>query len=170
MLLGNYSGLDGIRFLSLVFVALLFVPLGAHFFEMPNKLGLPPDQYMTVQQIYSGWALFGIVVFAALLMTAVHTALVRDQRTAFLLSLLAFLCIAATQVIFWAYTYPANALTNNWTVAPADLDTVRRQWEYSHAVSAVLTFFAFCALVLSVLESRRREPASSPKETEAGLP
>lgn len=170
MLHGNYRGLDGIRFLSLVFVALALVPAGAHVFEMPNKLGLPPDQYMTVQQIYRGWALFGIVIYGALLTTAVHSALVRDQRTPFLLSLVAFLCIVATQVIFWTYTYPANAVTNNWTAAPADLETIRRQWEYSHAVNAILTFIAFCALAISILESRSHQPASSPKETEAGLP
>jgi hypothetical protein len=124
---------------------------------------------MTVQQIYRGWALFGIVIYGALLTTAVHAGLVRNQRTPFLLSLVAFLCIVATQVIFWTYTYPANAVTNNWTAAPADLETIRRQWEYSHAVNAILTFIAFCALAISILESRSHQPAS-PIEIEAGLP
>jgi hypothetical protein len=156
MLHGDYRGLDGIRFIALVFVALALIPAGAHLFEMPNKLVLAPEQYMVVQQIYRGWALFGIVVFGALLATAVHTALVRHQPFAFSLSLAAFLCLAATRVIFWRYTYPANAATNNWTVTPADFESIRRQWEYSHAVNAGLTFVAFCAPVVSTLESRNR--------------
>jgi len=31
-----------------------------------------------------------------------------------------------------------NVASNNWTVTPADFEAARRQWEYSHAVSAVL--------------------------------
>jgi hypothetical protein len=29
--------------------------------ELPNKIGSPADQYVLVQQIYRGWALFGIL-------------------------------------------------------------------------------------------------------------
>src|SRR5262249_48661511 len=64
----------------------------------------------------------------------------RAKRTAFLLSLTALLCLGATQVIFWTFTYPMNAATNNWTVIPQDFEAARLQWEYSHAVNAVLTF------------------------------
>src|SRR5262249_23537988 len=53
-------------------------------------------------------------------------------------SLAAFLCLAATQGIFWMFTYPMNVASNNWTVTPADFEVARRQWEYSHAVNAVL--------------------------------
>jgi len=66
-------------------------------------------------------------------------------------SLTAFLCIAGTQVVFWTFTYPANQLTNNWTALPEDWMTLRKQWEYSHATSAVLNLLALTALILSVL-------------------
>jgi len=56
----------------------------------------------------------------------VHTFTVRVHRTAFVLSLTAFLCLAATQVIFWMFTYPMNVESNNWTVTPEDCEA-RRQ-------------------------------------------
>ncbi|HEV8657074.1 MAG TPA: hypothetical protein VGS96_00470 [Thermoanaerobaculia bacterium] len=37
----------------------------AHLFELPNKIGLSRDDYPTVQQIYRGWALAGILVLGA---------------------------------------------------------------------------------------------------------
>ena len=55
-----------LRFLAVVLTALALVPAGAHLFEMPNKIGLPRDAYFAVQGIYSGWALFGVVLFGAL--------------------------------------------------------------------------------------------------------
>ena len=51
-----------VRFFAVVFVALALVPGGAHLSELPNKITMPPDRYMVVQQIYRGWALFGVVV------------------------------------------------------------------------------------------------------------
>jgi hypothetical protein len=44
--------------------------------------------------------------------------MVRNDRPVFKLSLSATLCLAATQVIFWMFTYPINVASNNWTVAP----------------------------------------------------
>jgi hypothetical protein len=68
---------------------------------------------------------------------------------------LAFLLVAATLVIFFTWTYPANQATSNWTVVPQNWRELRLQWEYAHATNAVLTFLALCAISLSVLLTRR---------------
>ena len=107
------------------------------------------------EKIYAGWSYFGVAIFAALLLTLLHTFMVRRDRTPFLLSLVAFLCLAATQGIFWTFTYPMNVASNQWTVTPADFEAVRRQWEYSHAVNAALTFAALVAITSSALISKR---------------
>lgn len=135
-------------FLSLVFAGLAMAPAFAHLLELPNKIGLPREEYFIVQQIYRGWALLGIVV---LLSTLALTLMLRNRRKPFILSLIAFLAIAGTQVIFWTYTQPANLATENWTMIPQNWETLRRQWEYSHAASAGLNFTAFVTLVLSLL-------------------
>jgi hypothetical protein len=143
------------RLLVVVSIALCLVPAGAHIFELANKMPLSMAEYMTVQKIYAGWSFFGIAIVTALLLTLVHTLMVRIDRTACILSLTGFLCLAATQVIFWMFTYPMNVASNNWTVTPEDFETARRQWEYSHALNAVLTFVAFVAIILSVLTNKR---------------
>src|SRR5262249_20940602 len=144
----KFSGL-----IAVVSVAMCLVPGGAHFFELANKMSMSEPEYMTVQRIYAGGSFFGIAFIAALLITLMHTFMVRSDRTAFFLSLAAFLCLAATQGIFWMFTM--NVASNHWTVTPADCEVARRQWEYSHAVNAVLTFAAFVAITLSVLATGR---------------
>lgn len=139
-----------IRFLSLLFAALALAPALAHLLELPNKISLSGEDYLTVQQIYRGWALLGIVVVGALLSTLALTIMVRKERKVFVLTLIAFLCIAGTQVVFWTFTYPVNQQTNNWTVLPANWLELRNQWEYSHAASAGLNLVALITLILSV--------------------
>lgn len=130
------------------------MPSGAHLFELPGKIGLPQDQYFTVQSIYRGWALFGIVLFAALAASTATAAEMRRRRRSWRPAALAAFLIAATLGVFFAWTFPANQATANWTVVPADWQDLRLQWEYAHAANAILTFAAFCAIVVSVLRDR----------------
>lgn len=139
------------QFLALILIALALVPAGAHLFELPNKIDLPQDQYFTIQNIYRGWALFGIVLFGAITASLALTILLRGHGAAFWLSFGAFLLILATLAIFFTWTYPANQATNNWTVVPTNWVALRTQWEYAHAVNAILTFVALCFTAASVL-------------------
>lgn len=143
-----------IYFLSLVFASLALVPSMAHLLELPNKMHFSRDEYQVAQQIYRGWALLGIVVVGALLSTLALTIAVRHERKAFVFALIAFLCIVGTQIIFWTYTFPTNQITNNWTTLPENWLALRRQWEYSHAASALLNLLAVLSLSASVLVRR----------------
>ena len=143
--------LKTMRFIALLLTALALAPALAHLLELPNKLGLSSDDYLTVQQIYRGWALLGFVVVGALLSNLILAIRLRKKSKAFVLTLTAFLCIVGTQVVFWTFTYPANAATDNWTMLPVAWQQLRTQWEYSHAGSAVLNLAAFVTLTLSVL-------------------
>src|SRR5262249_28915096 len=116
--------------LAVVSVAVCLVAGGGPFFCSPTRSS--EAAYITVQRIYAGWSFFGIAFIAALLLTLTHTFMIRGDRAAFFLSLVAFLCLAATQGIFWTFTYPMNVASNHWTVTPADFEAARRQWEYSH--------------------------------------
>lgn len=138
-------------FAGLLFTALALVPAMAHLLELPNKMALSREDYLTVQQIYRGWARVGFIVGAALISTLALTIKLRNHSTVFALALTAFLCIAGTQVIFWTFTYPANQATHNWTRLPEQWEELRRQWEYSHAASAGLNFIALISLMILVL-------------------
>ncbi len=147
-----------VRFFSLLFVALALVPALAHLLELPNKIGLSRDEYLLVQQIYRGWNLLGVVVFGALLSTLAHAIVARGRRKDTRAALTAFLCILGTQVLFWTFTFPTNQETSNWTFLPENWATLRTQWEYSHAASAVLNLGALIVLIYAA--SRERATSS----------
>jgi hypothetical protein len=145
------SYLDAARFFSLLFAALALGPALAYLLELPNKIQLSRDDYLTVQQIYRGWALLGIVVVGALMASLAHAMLVRRHRRAFVPAALAFACLVGTQIVFWLFTFPANRRTENWTTLPENWEALRAQWEYSHAASAFLNIAALVLLILAVL-------------------
>lgn len=126
--------------------ALALGPALAHLFELPNKIGLPSGTYFAVQQIYSGWSLFGVLLAVQLLsIVAVIVVAGTDHRLR-TMAALALACLVGAQALFWIFTYPANAATANWTVQPADWQALRRQWELSHAVGALLQLVAMACL------------------------
>jgi hypothetical protein len=148
------SAATAARFLSLLFCALALAPALAHLLELPSKIGLPRDEYFVVQQIYRGWWMLGIVVFGALLSTLALTIVVRKRPGELGPALTAFLCIVATQAIFWTFTFPANQQTANWTLLPDNWQELRMRWEYSHAASAMLNLVALIAVIIAVLKGR----------------
>ena len=126
----------------------------AHLLELPAKMKLSREDYLTVQKIYRGWALLGIVVVAALVSSAALAFLQRGSGAAFYFSFLGFVCITLSLVVFYAMTFPVNKKTRNWTVSPQEWEFLRRRWEYSHALNAFLYFLALASLALSSLSDR----------------
>jgi hypothetical protein len=137
------------QWLAILFMAAAIIPAGAHLAALPNKIGLGQADYFTVQHIYNGWALFGIADIGALIATLVYTVLLMRSGEAYGYALAAFLLALANLAIFFGWTFPANQATQNWTVAPANWEALRTQWEYSHAVNAVLIFLAFACLLIA---------------------
>jgi hypothetical protein len=148
------TGLHTLQSLAVLAVALALVPTGAHIFELPNKLGLAPQDYLTVQKIYRGWELFGFVIAASLLATGAHAYFVRANIDSQRWSLVAFAGIMCTQLLFWTLIYPLNELTRNWSVLPADFESARQQWEYAHAACFALNLMSLTAIILAVQSSR----------------
>lgn len=140
-----------IQFVAIILTALALVPGGAHALELPHKLALDHDQYMVVQSIYRGWAWLGMVLIGALMANGLLAVRTRRQATASVSAALAAVLIAVTLAVFFTWTLPANQATGNWTITTTDWQTLRVQWEYSHAANAVLTFLALCATTVSVL-------------------
>jgi hypothetical protein len=143
-----------VQFLAVVLTALAFAPAAAHLFALPNKIDLAQEPYFVTQNVYRGWALLGVLTFAAPAVNIALALMLRDDRAAFVLALAAFLCGLATIAIFFTWTYPANVATDNWTAVPDNWARLRAQWEYSHAASALLTFAALCCVTVAVLRAR----------------
>ena len=144
------------------FVAMLAtsVALGgalAHVFELPNKIDLPRDEYFIVQKIYSGWNQLAYVLLVQLV--SMIALAVLSRRAAYVLwpVVVAILSLLSAQAVFWLYTYPANAATDNWTAIPENWETLRKQWEYSHALGAAFQLLAMSALIIAALAHARCE-------------
>ncbi|MEZ5775720.1 MAG: DUF1772 domain-containing protein [Hyphomicrobiaceae bacterium] len=127
----------------------------AHAYELVNKIDLPQDAYFTVQQIYSGWNRFAFVLSVEATGMLVTIFLFRTEPAVLWPAVAAFLLLVLAQAVFWMFTFPANVATQNWTVAPADWQSLRAQWEYSHLAGAAFQLLALAALVVAVLRRGR---------------
>ena len=148
-------GLKAVQFVALVFTALALVPYGAHLFSLPNKIGMTQEHYFIAQRVYDGWWLMGFILFPAMAFDLILAIMLRAERPAFYFALAGCISLAATLAVFFAFTQPANAATQNWTAVPAGWEELRTRWEYSHAVNAILTFASFCFITLATIATRR---------------
>jgi hypothetical protein len=140
-----------IEFLAIVLTALALGPGMAHVMELPNKLPMSREAYLTVQRVYRGRNRLAVVVIGALIATLILTLSV--EGNAFAPALIAFLAIVATQIVFWVFTFPVNRVTRNWTTVPEDWQRLRDRWEFSHAASAVLNFIAVVCVTIAALRA-----------------
>lgn len=141
------------RFLAVVVTGLALIAPGAHLYELPLKLALSKSDYFIVQGIYNGWWLVGLLLPLALLANLLQAFFARQDTAGRMLALAAAACIIVNLIIFYFYTQPANAVTSNWTLQPENWEALRRQWEFSHAVNAAVTFLAFCLATASALRA-----------------
>lgn len=146
---------DLFLFLALMSTAVALGGALAHLFELPNKIGLPGDEYFIVQQAYRGWARLAYVLLVQLLSLIAVILLYRRRPKVRWPALFALLFLAAAQAVFWTLTYPANVATENWTIMPENWETLRVQWEYSHAVGAIFQLLSMASLSIAVLARAR---------------
>jgi hypothetical protein len=144
-----------LQVLAVVLTALALVPGGAHLLALPGKINMTVEQYFTVQQIYAGWALLGVVLFAALLANAVLAVMLRAEGLPFWLAVAGAFGIALTLVLFVIWVHPANVATDNWTQVPENWQALRTNWEYGHAANAVITLLSLVAVTAAVVLTRR---------------
>jgi hypothetical protein len=152
------------QFLAILVTAIALIPGGAHVLTLPAKMAMPQEPYFIAQQVYQGWAWLGIATFVAIFANFASALLTRHHSRQLLLSLTASLLIAATLIVFFVWTYPANQATVNWTSVPDDWERLRIQWEYSHAANAALTFVALLCSIGAAL-SAPQTTATTPVAT-----
>jgi len=89
----------------------------------------------------------------ALLSTFFALIMVRRRRAAFVLTLIARVCLAVHLASWFVVVNPVNIEVNSWTQStlPADWAHARNRWEYGHAAGAGLTLTALAALIGAAL-------------------
>jgi hypothetical protein len=151
MTLRHSIGYDVIFFIALLATALALGAALAHALELPNKINLPEREYFIVQQAYRGWNQLAYLLVIELIAMLAIAALSRHEPRVFWPTVVAIVCLLCAQALFWTYTYPANVATDNWTAIPANWESLRTRWEYSHAFGAAFQVLAMSALIVAVL-------------------
>ena len=139
-----------VRILAIIVTGLALVAPMAHLYELPRKIALSQERYFVVQEIYQGWFLVGFLLPLALIANLVLAFASNGGARAFAAAAAAL--IAANLIIFMIWTQPVNHVTSNWTIQTENWQMLRRQWEYSHAVNAGVTFLAFVAVTIAALK------------------
>ena len=93
----------------------------------------------------------GLLLPAALIAN-IALAIATDGTARWLAAVAAGL-VALNLIVFVIWTQPVNTVTDNWAVRLPEWETLRRRWEYSHAVNAGITFAAFCAATVAALRA-----------------
>jgi hypothetical protein len=151
---------------ALAVVALAMVPAVAHALEMPGKLRLGREAYLTVQGIYyPGFTRAGIAEPVSVLAVALLAFLTPPGTAAFWLTLGALVAMLALNAIFWLGVHPVNRVwvkdldlgrgdarffrsgagvdeATDWTV-------LRDRWERAHLARAACAVAAFLMLAVA---------------------
>lgn len=93
--------LHALRFGSLLLTAVTMAAGLAHAFELPNKIGLDREAYLTVQQLYRGWALLGFPLLLALVSVLTLAALSRRLPGRFYPVVAAAVSLALSLAVFF---------------------------------------------------------------------
>jgi len=152
---GGNDMVKTLRFLSLVCAALVLGLTLAHDLEIPGKHLLSGAQWLTVQQtFYGGFATVGgVAEILGLLSTGLLLFLLRKQRVALALTLVAALCFAGMLALFAFGNHPLNQQIASWTYAtlPATWQQIRNAWDSFHAASSVLAALSLVSLLIALL-------------------
>jgi hypothetical protein len=151
-----------LRFISLLCTALVLGLTVTHDLEIPGKQQLSGAEWLNVQHtFYGGFAIVGgIAEVLGLVTTLILAYLLRRQRAAFVLTLIAAASFAGMLALFALGNNPLNQQIATWTpqTLPANWQQIRDAWDTYHAISSGLAALALVALLVSVL---RDTPASS---------
>jgi Domain of unknown function (DUF1772) len=163
--------LRSLRFVSLLCAALVAGLTVTHVLEIPGKRTLGGGEWLAVQHtFYGGFAIVGgIAEVLALLTTCGVLVLVRQDRTASLLTLVGALSFLGMLLSYAFGNRPINDLVASWTPStlPPDWTSYRDRWDTVHTVSAGLAMVALITLLVATLRdtlpagTRRSETLSA---------
>jgi hypothetical protein len=143
--------LRSLRFLCLFFTSLALGLALAHLFHAPNKIYSSVEGYQAVRRIYFNWMMLEFIVACAMVTISVLTITVRKRRKSFICALIALLCLAGAELLFWKLSYSANQATGAWAMLPANWPELCQEWVYLYAPGGVLILAALASLNFSLI-------------------
>lgn len=137
----------------------------AHLLELPQRMQFDQQLWARVTVFENVYRLFGSVG-AAFEITAILTAivlvfLVHKRGSTFYWTLGGAIFLILAFVSWIVFVAPMNAEFARWLTnpVPADWTRYRDQWEYAHAVNAVIKIIGLGLLTISVLVETPKKSA-----------
>nr|WP_144051352.1 DUF1772 domain-containing protein [Calothrix sp. PCC 7507] len=128
-----------------------------HLLELPQRMQFDQQLWVKVTVFENVYKLFGSVG-AAFEITAILTAivlvfLVRKRGSSFYWTLGGVIFLVLAFVSWIIFVTPMNAEFAKWLTNPIPQDWMRyrNQWEYTHAINALIKIIGLSLLVISVL-------------------
>jgi hypothetical protein len=147
----------------------------AHALELPGKLRLDKQAYLTVQPIYyPGFTVAGFSEILGILATGALLFMTSTSGgVAFSLTIGALIALIAMHAAYWIITHPVNNFwvkdmdlkgvgagffafgatkrpASNGTASDEGWKGLRNRWEFSHVLRAVLAAIALILLIIAV--------------------
>jgi uncharacterized membrane protein len=136
-----------------------------HLLELPQRMQFNQELWVRVTVFENIYKLFGSVgaVFeiTAILTAMVLAFLVRKRGSTFYWTLGGVILLILAFVSWIMFVAPMNAEFAEWLTnpIPTDWTRYRDQWEYAHAVNAVIKIMGLSLLVISVLVETPKKAA-----------
>jgi preprotein translocase subunit SecE len=146
-----------LRLLAVVLAGLALIRPMMDLAALPSVISLPQDDYAAVQYANQSWAWLQLIQLASFFSIVglffferEHNRVLWPIRGAFIAQLLII-------VLYVVFTLPINITTFNWTFFPnSNWAWLRVQWEYAHALSAIIAGISFVLLLLDLVWAKWR--------------
>jgi uncharacterized membrane protein len=159
------------RFITLMLTSFSLSLSMTHLLELPQRMQFDQQLWVRVTVFENVYKLFGSVgaVFevTAILTAIVLAFLVRKHGSTFYWTLGGAIFLVLAFVSWIMFVLPMNAEFAQWGTnpIPADWTRYRDQWEYAHAVNALIKIIGLSLLVISVIvETPKKRAIHSAQE------
>jgi hypothetical protein len=145
------------RFITLMLAAFSLSLSMTHLLEMPQRMQFNQQLWVRVTVVENVYKLFGTVgagfEITAILTAIILTLLVHNRGSTLYWTLGGAILLVLAFVSWIVLIAPMNAEFAKWLTdsIPADWTRYRDQWEYAHAVNAVIKIMGLSSLAISVL-------------------
>ena len=154
------------RFITLMLASFSLSLSMTHLLELPQRMQFDQQLWVKVTVFENVYKLFGSVgsVFeiTAILTAIVLAFLVRRRSSTFYWTSGGAILLVLAFVSWIMFVAPMNAEFAKWLTnpVPADWTRYQDQWEYAHAVNALIKIIGLSLLVISVLVETPKQRAS----------
>lgn len=146
-----------LRLLAVVLAGLALIRPMMDLAALPSVIVLAKDDYAAVQYANQSWAWFGFIRLASLLSIICLFFFEREHNQVIWPIRGAFIAQLVILVLYVAFTIPINISTFHWTFFPdSNWSWLRLQWEYAHALSAIVGGISFVLLLLDLVWAKWR--------------